>query len=129
MKIKVIIKKPEDEFGRLVEVENELEVFQHIVGGYIETTGYKNLVIICNEEGKLRGLEPNVVLGKNMLVGTIIVCGASGDEFTDVPITFDKWKRIVDMSGTEIWKAFEKKTIKREGDTDGTYRSDYESDK
>jgi hypothetical protein len=35
MKIKVIIKKPEDEFGRLVEIENTLRTFQHIVGGYI----------------------------------------------------------------------------------------------
>jgi hypothetical protein len=108
MKIKVIIKKPEDEFGRLVEVENELEVFQSIVGGYIETTGYKNLVIICNEEGKLRGLQPNVVLGRDMLVGTIIVCGASGDEFSDVPIDFKKWEQIVNMSGTEVWKEFER---------------------
>lgn len=108
MKIKVIIKKPEDEFGRLVEVENELEVFQNIVGGYIETTGYKNLVIICNEEGKLRGLQPNVVLGREMLVGTIIVCGASGDEFSDVPIDFKKWEQMVNMSGTEVWKEFER---------------------
>lgn len=108
MKIKVIIKKPEDEFGRLVEVENDLEVFQSIVGGYIETTGYKNLVIICNEEGKLRGLQPNVVLGRDMLVGTIIVCGAFGDEFSDVPIDFKKWEQIVNMSGTEVWKEFER---------------------
>lgn len=107
MKIKVIIKRPEDEFGRLVEVENELEVFQNIVGGYIETTGYKNLVIICNEEGKLRGLQPNIVLGREMLVGPIIVCGASGDEFSDVPIDFEKWKQIVNMSGTSVWKVFE----------------------
>lgn len=106
-KIKAIIKKPEDEFGRLVEVENELEVFQSIVGGYIETTGYKNLVIICNEEGKLRGLEPNIVLGHDMLVGPIIVCGASGDEFADIPIDFKKWEQIVNMSGTNIWKEFE----------------------
>lgn len=107
MKIKVIIKKPEDEFGRLVEVENTLRTFQQIVGGYIETTGYKKLVIICNEEGKLRGLQPNVVLGPEMLVGTIIVCGASGDEFSDIPIDFKKWEQIVNMSGTRVWKEFE----------------------
>ncbi len=107
MKIKAIIKKPEDEFGRLVEIENELEVFQNIVGGYIETTGYKNLVIICNEEGKLRGLEPNIVLGRDMIVGPIIVCGASGDEFSDIPIDMRKWEQIVNMSGTRIWKEFE----------------------
>jgi hypothetical protein len=108
MKIKAIIKKPEDEFGRLVEIENELQVLQSIVGGYIETTGYKNLVIICNEEGKLRGLQPNVVLGREMLVGTIIVCGASGDEFSDIPIDFKKWEQIVNMSGTRVWKEFGK---------------------
>ena len=107
MKIKAIIKKPQDEFGRLVEIENELQVFQNIVGGFIETTGYKNLVIICNEEGKLRGLQPNIVLGREMLVGPIIVCGASGDEFADIPIDFKKWEQIVNMSGTNIWKEFE----------------------
>ena len=65
-------------------------------------------MIICNEEGKLRGLQPNVVLGPEMLVGTIIVCGASGDEFSDIPIDFKKWEQIVNMSGTRVWKEFEK---------------------
>lgn len=107
MKIKVIVKSPEEDYGRMLEIENELSVFQKIVGGYIETTGRKDLIIICNEEGKLQGMKPNLVFGTDLIVGTIIVCGASGDEFTDVPITFDKWKCIVDMSGTEIWKEFE----------------------
>jgi hypothetical protein len=107
-KIKAIIKKPDEQFGRLVEIENTLRTFQQIVGGYIETTGYKNLVIICNEEGKLRELQPNIVLGREMLVGTIIICGASGDEFSDIPIDFKKWEQIVNMSGTRIWKEFGK---------------------
>jgi hypothetical protein len=43
-----------------------------------------------------------------MLVGTIIICGASGDEFSDIPIDFKKWEQIVNMSGTRIWKEFGK---------------------
>ena len=78
MKIKVIIKKPEDQYGRLVEIENELRVFQDIVGGYIETTGIDDLVIICNEEGKLKNLKYNIAVGMDFLVGTIIICGAKG---------------------------------------------------
>jgi hypothetical protein len=74
----------------------------------IRESSLKNLVIICNEEGKLRGLQPNVVLGRDMLVGTIIVCGASGDEFSDIPIDFKKWEQIVNMSGTDTWKEFER---------------------
>ena len=107
MKIKVIVKSPEEDYGRMLEIENELSVFQKIVGGYIETTGYKNLVIICNEEGKLQGMKPNLVIGTDMIVGTIVVCGASGDEFSDIPIDFKKWEQIVNMSGTRVWKEFE----------------------
>ena len=107
MKIKVIVKSPEEDYGRMLEIENELSVFQKIVGGYIETTGRKNLIIICNEEGKLRGMKPNLAFGTDLIVGTIIVCGASGDEFADIPIDFKKWEQIVNMSATDTWKEFE----------------------
>lgn len=96
MKIKAIIKRPEDEYGRMTLIENTLENLQMIVRGYIETTGIDNLVIICNEEGKLRGLEDNIRLGNDTLKGTIIICGASGDEFSDVPVTMQRWMEYID---------------------------------
>ena len=52
-KIKVIIKEP----GKVPEIKtitNDLGALQSIVGGYIETvTLASDLVIICNEDGKL----------------------------------------------------------------------------
>ena len=38
--------------------------------------------IICNEEGRLLGMEPS---GFYTFVGTLLLVGIAGDEFTDVP--------------------------------------------
>ncbi len=56
------------------EIENELETMQKLVGGPIESTRYMgNLVIICNEEGKLKNLKPNIKLGYDCIVGNCFV--------------------------------------------------------
>ena len=56
------------------DIENELEAMQEIVGGYIEVVPLKNnYLIVCNEEGKLMGLEPNVRYYNEMIVGTFFV--------------------------------------------------------
>ena len=55
-KIYVAVKRP-GEPPRHVWMSNSLENFQRYVGGYIETvTVATDLVIICNEEGRLMGL-------------------------------------------------------------------------
>lgn len=106
MKIRAIVKNPREAYGHLTEIENELSALQRIVGGYIEVIRYKNLLIICNEDGNLRRLEPNLYLSKTLLVGTIIICGKKDGEFADVPIDFQNWKNIVNMSATDIRKEF-----------------------
>lgn len=84
-KIKVYVKEP-GQTPALREIDNTLEALQEIVGGYIETvTVATDLVIICNEEGRLQGLAPNCrILGYDF-VGPIIFAGVAGDEFADVP--------------------------------------------
>lgn len=84
--IRVIVKEPgkpaTDEL-----IRNELEEFQRIVGGYIETiTLGSDWTIICNEEGRLRNLPYNCEILGIDFVGTIIIAGIRGDEFADVPI-------------------------------------------
>lgn len=85
MKIKVIVKVP----GKAPEmrtVRNELQSLQQLVGGNIETvTVSTDLVIICNEEGRLRNLPYNMTLLGIDFLGTIVFAGAKGDEFADVP--------------------------------------------
>ena len=84
-KIFVVIKEP----GKAPVIEpmfdNSLESFQKAVGGYIETvTISDDLVIICNEEGRLMDLPMNVEVAGIGFVGTIVVAGVDGEEFSSV---------------------------------------------
>lgn len=75
---------------REAEIKNDLEELQKIVDGYIEAVTLSDgVVMICNEEGKCRDdLIPNRPLrneeGKivDIICGTFIVCGVSGENFT-----------------------------------------------
>ena len=98
-KIKVIIKRPDEQYGHVTHISARLENLQNTVGGYIETVPVQpGTIIICNEEGKLLNLEPNIRHYDDIIHGTIIICGATGDEFSDVPINMDQWKGIVDQN-------------------------------
>lgn len=83
--ILVIIKEP-GQAPRLEPLfENTLEAFQEAVDGYIEAvTIAEDLVIICNEEGRLRGLPFNVNVCGVGFVGTVIAVGVKGDEFASL---------------------------------------------
>lgn len=66
-------------------IPNTLEACQELVGGYIEpVTICTDLVLVCNEEGLILGLEPNPFLGYAFR-GDWFLCGRDGEEFTDVP--------------------------------------------
>ena len=75
--------------AQLIEIENTLEAMQAFVGGYIQACyPFEDEVgIICNEEGKLKGLELNRALydenGKiyDVIVGAFFVCGLCNDDF------------------------------------------------
>lgn len=66
-------------------IKNDLQTMQKIVGGYIETYTVGRTVVICDEEGRLKGKEPSLIFGGQTFVGDLIICGISGSEFTDVP--------------------------------------------
>jgi hypothetical protein len=103
-KIKCIVKRPDEQFGHVTWVSDSLENLQKTVGGYIETVTLDNgVALICNEEGKLRDMPYNftlrrirgVVTVQNAIFGTVIACGAEGDEFADIPIDFNEWKSLL----------------------------------
>lgn len=59
----------------LKEVANELESLQQIVGGHIEVVQTRErLNLVCNEEGKLNDLEPNISTGMDYIAGQFFVC-------------------------------------------------------
>lgn len=95
-KIRAIIKRPDEPYGHMTNISHTLENLQKTVGGYIEVlTVRPGLVIICNEDGKNLGLEKNFPIPGDYLVGTIIVLGTEGEEFTDIPIEFAEWKEML----------------------------------
>ena len=84
--ITVLIKRPGEDAELEPLFPNKLEAFQQMVGGYIETlTIAEDCCIICNEEGRLRGLPYNGELLGMDFVGTIMLVGINGDEFASVP--------------------------------------------
>ena len=80
---------------RSVWVTNSLANLQNAVGGYIETvTIAEDLVVICNEEGRILGLPHNCEICGVDFVGDIIIAGVRGDEFGDVMIDIKELKRL-----------------------------------
>lgn len=87
-KIKVIIKEP-GKAPKIKTITNDLGALQSIVGGYIETvTLASDLVIICNEDGKLWNLPYNFDFGGQSFVGTVVFAGIDGDNFASFPEQF-----------------------------------------
>ena len=82
--MKAIRKKPGCA-PELIDIDNTLETLQTEVGGYIETVSIADVVIICNEEGRLCGLPYNCRFVGVDFVGPILVVGRNKDEFCDVP--------------------------------------------
>lgn len=78
--IKVIMVEPHKK-PTITTLKNKLENLQEAVGGLIEIINIEdNVCILCNEEGKLIGLEGNRRLADDdIIVGAFYVCG-SNDE-------------------------------------------------
>ena len=96
-KIKAIVKRPDEKYGHVCNISATLENLQKTVGGYIEAVPLTDeIVMICNEDGKLRQLEHNFFLPFDRIVGTAIICGVDGDEFSDIPEGFfTTWKKLL----------------------------------
>lgn len=82
--MKVIFKEP-DFNAKVIEIENKLEILQDLVGGYIEVVYLtKDIAVILDEEGKLKGYKPNICYKNDTLVGNCIFVGIDNDDFTDL---------------------------------------------
>ena len=90
--IKVLLVKPND-VPRVMEIEDELETYQNLVEGYIECIypfGDDNVCIVCNDEGKLKGLAPNRFIKGDLIVGNFVIVAYQNGDFislTDKQIT------------------------------------------
>lgn len=72
-----------------VDIDGSLKSLQEIVGGYIEPCAPFQLKVmgiemLCNEEGLLKGLDPNENLYPFFFVGPCIMLGFNGENFTSL---------------------------------------------
>ena len=79
-KIKVVLQRP-GEISRIVTVLNTLETLQDMIGGYIEMHSLSNgLVLVMDEEGRLKGLPENVrCVQYGTIVGTVFITAADDE--------------------------------------------------
>ena len=87
--------------GKWTTIPNTLEALQDAVGGYIETvTLFEGVVMIVDEEGRLKGKRPTCKLMNEVIVGDWLLVGANRrGEFTDLPA--NAWRC---MRGMEVIK-------------------------
>lgn len=110
-KIKAIIKRPDEKTGHVANISTSLENLQKTVEGNIETVVVgenPKVIMICNEEGKIRNLQQNFRIDGEIFFGfirgTVIICGESedGEDFADVPIDIETWRQYLKAWGNEI---------------------------
>ena len=72
-----------------ITIPHTLDAMQSMVCGYIQAIyPYEDsIAIVCNEEGKLLGMEPNRAIRNedgdilDIICGTFFICGLSEDDF------------------------------------------------
>lgn len=99
--ISIVVKEP----GKNPEqrnIENTLEAFQALVGGYIESlTMGEDWMVICNEEGALPPALPyNCDVCGIDFVGTIALVGYKGEHFYDFPCDLAQLHLVM----PELWQ-------------------------
>lgn len=73
-KIKVLLVEPY-KLPREIEIDNTLEAKQEIVDGLIECVYFEDVIIICNEEGKINGMHWNRDIGSDIIFGPFLIVG------------------------------------------------------
>jgi hypothetical protein len=74
-KIRVVVKRAGQD-ATVEMVEDTLQTYQEIVGGWIEVVECgKGVAMVCNEEGKIDGLDANLMFPDDIIVGDVLFCG------------------------------------------------------
>jgi len=109
----------ENKLPEVVEIPDTLKSLQELVGGYIEycyMPEHEDVVLICNEEGKINGMGPNRDIGHDIIFGPFFVIGDNPDIGENISLTdeqISKWTKIFDEKSID--KTYEKITKLRLG--------------
>lgn len=102
--LRIVLKKV-GKIPEIMNIENTLEAKQELVGGLIEVvSGLKdNILLICNEEGKLANLLPNLMFDFDYIAGD---CFFVGDDYEN-----GDFKSLTDKQINEVYDICNKREI------------------
>ena len=93
----------------MVEVQNELRSLQHAVQGLIELVPLdRKTLLICNEEGKLQGMQGNRRLENgSVIAGPFLIVRDGGSDFCSLTdhqtrLYMDKFREPQEISQEEV---------------------------
>ena len=103
-KMKVLMVEPGKK-AYLTEIGTDLEDLQRAVDGYIETCYpfEDDVCIVCNEEGKLNGMEANRAIYKkgtlmDIIYGPFFICGVGDEDFESLADDLaGKYQKLFDL--------------------------------
>lgn len=95
--LRVLVKRPGLPL-RAEVVENTLRSMQELVDGPIEcVTVTEEIALVCNEEGRLRGLSPSAQVLGMQFVGPVAFVGVRGEDFMSITRAGERFVRQIVM--------------------------------
>ena len=121
-KVKILVVRPNEE--PVVELlSGDYRSIRNVVGGHFQTTyHYEPELLVCNDEGKINGSEPNRVVYSDgepidVIFGTFFIC-AEDEEGEFVSLTEEKiqhYKELFALSNTpKDWSSVYSKFLKND---------------
>ena len=80
--LEVLLVEP-GQYAKMTTIEAGLSSMQNIVGGNIQAAYFfeEPVAIVCNEEGKLKGLPVNFIFVRDFIVGDVFFVAAGEEDF------------------------------------------------
>ena len=109
-KLNVLLVKPY-ELPKEITINNTLKDKQNCVEGLIEyyrSSLYEDVIFICNEEGKINGMEPNRDVKHDILFGPFLIVGDDPELGEDRSLTkeqIETYKKIFDKESIKETEA------------------------
>ena len=83
--IKMVAKEPGGLF-RQVYGDDNLETYQHLVGGHFETVRiFTDIIMLVNDESRINGMPYNMDIWGHKIFGPAVFVGVDGEDFADCP--------------------------------------------
>lgn len=92
--IRAFVKHPNQD-PYLTPLSAELEAMQELVGGYLQEVKIaSDMVILCDEEGKLKGKPYNCTFLSMDFVGTLVFVGVKDNDWADCPLSYGEFRTV-----------------------------------